>query len=95
MQQRTLGPLGPTSILTLGGGGLGQLWGETTRDECVATVREAVDGGIDLLDMAPRYGDGEGEEVVGAAFGRQMPSHVRVTTKCFVGTEINQLDFKL
>ncbi len=85
MQQRTLGPLGPTSILTLGGGGLGQLWGETTRDECVATVREAVDGGIDLLDMAPRYGDGEGEEVVGAAFGRQMPSHVRVTTKCFVG----------
>lgn len=85
MQQRTLGPLGPTSILTLGGGGLGQLWGETTRDECVATVREAVDGGIDLLDMAPRYGDGEAEEVVGAAFGRQMPSHVRVTTKCFVG----------
>ena len=73
MQQRNLGPLGPTSILTLGGGGLGQLWGETTRDECVATVREAVDGGIDLLDMAPRYGDGEAEEVVGAALGGQMP----------------------
>ena len=85
MQQRTLGPLGPVSILTLGGGGLGQLWGQTTRAECVATVRAAADAGINLFDMAPRYGDGEAEEVVGEAFGGKLPDGAKVTTKCFVG----------
>ena len=39
MNRRILGPLGPVSALTLGGGGLGMLWGATTFDECVATVR--------------------------------------------------------
>ena len=85
MQQRTLGPLGPVSVLTLGGGGLGQLWGETTRAECVATVREAWDSGITLYDMAPRYGDGEAEAVMGEAFGGKLPEGAMVTTKCFVG----------
>ncbi len=52
MDQDNLGPLGSVSCLTLGGGGLGQLWGRTDRDECVATLRAAVDGGIDLIDLA-------------------------------------------
>ncbi|MEM9359458.1 MAG: aldo/keto reductase, partial [Pseudomonadota bacterium] len=64
METRKLGQLWPVSVLALGGGGVGQLWGETTREECVATVRAAVDQGITLLDMAPRYGDGEAEVVV-------------------------------
>jgi len=85
MEQRTLGPLGPVSALTLGGGGLGHLWGETTRAECVATVKAAVDAGITLLDMAPRYGDGEAETVIGEAFGGRLPAGVRVTTKCLLG----------
>lgn len=85
MQQRSLGPLGAVSALTLGGGGLGHLWGETTREECVATVKAAVDAGITLLDMAPRYGDGEAETVVGEAFGGRLPAGVRVTTKCLLG----------
>ena len=55
METRTFGPLGPVSVLTLGGGGLGQVWGETTRDEAVATVRAAVDAGITLLDVAPGF----------------------------------------
>jgi aryl-alcohol dehydrogenase-like predicted oxidoreductase len=76
-----LGRLWPVSVLTLGGGGLGQLWGSTSREEAVATVREAVDAGITLLDLAPRYGDGEAECVVGAAFGGRLPSGIRVTTK--------------
>ena len=59
METRQLGGLWPVSALTLGGGGVGQLWGETTREECIATVREAVDLGITLLDMAPSYGNGE------------------------------------
>ena len=85
MRQRSFGKLGMVSALTLGGGGLGQVWGATTRDECVATVREAVESGVNLLDLAPTYGNGEAENVIGAAFEGVLPVGVRVTTKCRVG----------
>src|SRR5438067_3366634 len=82
MQQHSFGRLAPVSRLTLGGGGLGMLWGETTFEECVATVQAAVEAGISLLDLAPRCGDGKAEEVVGAAFAGRLPDGVRVTSKC-------------
>jgi aryl-alcohol dehydrogenase-like predicted oxidoreductase len=85
MNLHPFGSLSPVSTLTLGGGGLGMLWGETTFEECVATVRAAVDAGINLLDMAPRYGDGKAERVVGQAFGGRLPPGVRVTSKCNLG----------
>ncbi len=86
METRKLGNLWPVSALTLGGGGIGQLWGATTRAECVATTRAAVDAGITMLDMAYVYGDGEAESVVGKAFGGKLPEGVRVTTKCRLGS---------
>jgi aryl-alcohol dehydrogenase-like predicted oxidoreductase len=85
MQQHSFGGLWPVSALTLGGGGLGMVWGETTFDECVATVHDAVTAGITLIDLAPRYGDGKAEEVVGAAFDGRLPAGVRVTSKCNLG----------
>ena len=85
MHQHSFGPLPPVSTLTLGGGGLGMLWGETTVDECIATVHAAVAAGISLLDLAPRYGDGKAELVVGEAFAGRLPSGVRVTSKCNLG----------
>src|SRR5438128_1937248 len=45
MKTRAFGRLSPVSSLTLGGGGLGMLWGPTTFDECVATVHDAVAAG--------------------------------------------------
>lgn len=85
MEIRTLGRLWPVSALTLGGGGLGQVWGTTSRDEAVATVREAVSSGISLLDVAPSYGSGEAESVIGEAFGGHLPDGVRISTKHRVG----------
>ena len=85
MQQHDFGSLAPVSALTLGGGGLGMLWGETTFEECVATVHAAVASGITLFDLAPRYGDGKAEEVVGAAFAGRLPPGVRITSKCNLG----------
>jgi aryl-alcohol dehydrogenase-like predicted oxidoreductase len=85
MQQRSLGQLWPVSTLTLGGGGLGMVWGETTFEECVATVHDAVAAGINLVDLAPRYGDGKAEEVVGEAFAGRLPAGVRVTSKYNLG----------
>src|ERR687897_1312231 len=87
METRTLGNLWPVSALTIGGGGIGQVWGQTSRDESVATVHAAVDGGITLIDVAPSYGDGEAEEVVGEAFDGELPDGVRICTKYHAAEE--------
>jgi aryl-alcohol dehydrogenase-like predicted oxidoreductase len=81
----SFGSLFRVSTLTLGGGGLGMPWGQTTFEECVATVHAAVAAGINLLDLAPRYGDGKAETVVGEAFGGRLPHGVHVTSKCNLG----------
>ena len=85
MRQHAFGPLAPVSRLTLGGGGLGMLWGKTTFAECVRTVQDGLAAGITLLDLAPSYGDGKAEEVVGAALEGQLPAGVRVTSKVGLG----------
>jgi len=85
MEQRQLGNLWPVSALTLGGGGLGQIWGPTSREEAVATTKAAIDAGITLIDVAPMYGRGEAEAVIGEAFGGKLPAGVRITTKCQLG----------
>src|SRR5215471_21567001 len=87
MKSHPFGALAPVSTLTLGGGGLGMVWGATTFDECVATVHDAVAAGITLLDLAPRYGDGKAEDVVGTAFAGRLPAGVRVTSKCNLGEQ--------
>ena len=46
MKKRSFKPFGNISALTLGGGGLGQVWGETSREEAVATVNLAIEKGI-------------------------------------------------
>jgi aryl-alcohol dehydrogenase-like predicted oxidoreductase len=85
MQQNSFGKLPPVSVLTLGGGGIGMVWGETSFDECIATVHAAVAAGINLIDLAPRYGDGKAEQAVGEAFAGSLPDGVRVTSKCNLG----------
>ena len=85
MRQNSFGKLPSVSALTLGGGGLGMVWGETTFEECVATVHAAVAAGINWIDLAPRYGEGRAELVVGEAFAGRLPEGVRVTSKCNIG----------
>ncbi|MBV9488501.1 MAG: aldo/keto reductase, partial [Verrucomicrobia bacterium] len=36
-------------------------------ERCVATVRRALDAGLNLIDTAPNYEDGYSEQIVGAA----------------------------
>jgi len=48
-------------------------------------VREAWEAGITFFDVAPSYGRGEAEVVLGEAFGGRLPPGVRVSTKCAVG----------
>jgi aryl-alcohol dehydrogenase-like predicted oxidoreductase len=85
MRTQGLGDLFDVSRLTLGGGGIGQVWGSTSRDEAVATVRSAHEAGVNLFDMAPLYGSGEAETVMGLAFADGYPDDVHITTKCMLG----------
>lgn len=84
MHMSNLGRFGPVSRLTLGGGGIGQVWGPVSEDEAVATLRAAVDGGITLIDAAPGYKICEA--MIGRAFEGRLPQGVRVTTKHSLGT---------
>ena len=47
----------------------GWMWGGTDERESVATIRAALDQGINLIDTAPVYGFGVSEEIVGQAVG--------------------------
>lgn len=85
MRYTTLGPLDHISRFALGGGGLGQVWGETTRGEAVETMHAALDAGINLIDAAPIYGDFE--NVIADAFGGVLPDGVRITTKVMLGEQ--------
>lgn len=84
MKTATLGPIGEVSRLTLGGGGIGQGWGETSREEAIATIRLAVDSGITLIDTAPLYRNCE--VIIGETFEGRLPSGVRITSKCRLGS---------
>jgi aryl-alcohol dehydrogenase-like predicted oxidoreductase len=83
MRTQQLGPFAEISRLVLGGGGLGQLWGETNPEEAKATVHAALDAGINLIDTAPSYRFCEA--VIADTFAGALPAGVRITTKCQLG----------
>jgi aryl-alcohol dehydrogenase-like predicted oxidoreductase len=94
MDNATLGPFENVSRLTLGGGGLGLVWGESTAEEAVATVHAAMTAGFTLIDTAPMYG--ACEAIIGSAFGGALPAGVRITTKCQLGQpEVGSVATKL
>ncbi len=47
----------------------GWMWGGTDESASVATIRAALEQGINLIDTAPVYGFGVSEEIVGQALG--------------------------
>jgi aryl-alcohol dehydrogenase-like predicted oxidoreductase len=64
----------------------GWMWGGTDEAESVATIRAALDHGINVIDTAPAYGFGRSEEIVGKAVAEgRLRSQVVIATK--VGLE--------
>ncbi|VVE34850.1 aldo/keto reductase [Pandoraea fibrosis] len=58
----------PVSRIGLGTWAIGgAMWGGSDDAESIATIRSAVERGINLIDTAPVYGFGHSEEVVGRA----------------------------
>jgi aryl-alcohol dehydrogenase-like predicted oxidoreductase len=68
MKQRTLGSAGPSiSAVGLGCMSFSDVYGIADDDESIATVRRALDLGMNHLDTSDMYGAGHSEEVVGRA----------------------------
>ncbi|MFF5899580.1 aldo/keto reductase [Streptomyces argenteolus] len=79
MQYRTLGRTGvQVSTLVLGAMNFGAI-GRTTQDEATAIVDAALEAGINVIDTADMYGDGESEEMVGKALAGRRDDIVLAT----------------
>lgn len=85
MEKRHLGESGlHVSVVALGTwamGGTVEAWGHVDDRESNASIHQALDCGINLIDTAPIYGLGHSEEIVGKAVqGRR--EEVILATKC-------------
>lgn len=79
MQYRTLGRTGvQVSTLVLGAMNFGAI-GRTTQDEATAIIDAALEGGINLIDTADFYSNGESEEMVGKAIAGRREDIVLAT----------------
>ena len=87
MKKRRLGytdlnvsPIG-LGTWAIGGGGWSFGWGPQDDEESVATIRYALEQGVNWIDTAPVYGLGHSEEVVGKAI-KGLREKVIIATKC-------------
>jgi aryl-alcohol dehydrogenase-like predicted oxidoreductase len=67
MEYRTLGSTGVRVSTHCLGAMMFGAWGNTDVEACVRTISRALDGGINFVDTADVYSDGESEEIVGRA----------------------------
>ncbi len=79
MQYRNLGPAGvKISPLCLGTMMLGS-WGNPNHAECVRIIHKALDQGINFIDTANMYSDGEAERILGKALKGRREQAVLAT----------------
>lgn len=68
MEYRTLGNTGlQVSVLSFGASSLGSMFRDIDEYEGIRTVHEAIDSGINLIDVSPFYGLTKAESVLGRA----------------------------
>lgn len=65
----------------MGGGGWKFSWGNQDDADSVATIRRALDLGVNWIDTAPVYGTGHSEEVLGEAL-KGLSKRPIIATKC-------------
>ncbi len=83
MEYRELGRTGlKVSPLSFGGAPLGGMYGTIEEPEAIASVRHAIDAGINLVDTSPYYGPLHSEVLLGKALGDGWRRRVYLATKC-------------
>ncbi len=83
MERRVLGSSGArleVSAVGLGCMGMSEFYGPRDEDESIATIRRALELGVDLIDTADMYGFGHNERLVGRAI-EDRRERVVVATK--------------
>lgn len=81
MRYRNLGTTGvKVSEVCLGAMMFGA-WGNTDHDDCIRIVDAALDAGVNFIDTADVYGEGESEEILAKAL-RGRRDDVVLATKC-------------
>jgi aryl-alcohol dehydrogenase-like predicted oxidoreductase len=82
MRRRTLGKSGlQVSSLGLGCMAMTTLYGPVDEAEAIATIREALDSGIDFLDTADAYAEGRNEELLRRALADGYRAKAVIATK--------------
>ncbi len=82
MKQKALGKSGLlVSDLSFGASSLGGVFHEVDETEAIATVQAALDAGVTYFDVAPAYGGGRAEIVLGKALKGVDRSRFRLSTK--------------
>ncbi|WP_368507459.1 aldo/keto reductase [Bradyrhizobium lupini] len=61
----------------------GWMWGGTDETESIATIRTAINRGVNVIDTAPAYGFGHSEELVG-----QAPAEGNLRTRVVIATKV-------
>jgi aryl-alcohol dehydrogenase-like predicted oxidoreductase len=80
MEQRTLGRDGlVVSAIGLGCMGMSEFYGPRDEDEAIATIRRALDLGVNFLDTADMYGPFTNERLVGRAIAGRREAVVLAT----------------
>lgn len=81
MQRRSLGQTNTTvSAIGLGCMGMSEFYGPRDDEQSLATLKTALDLGVDFFDTADMYGDGHNEELIGG-FLRGRRDQVTLATK--------------
>src|SRR3982751_3341327 len=81
MEMRTLGRTGvQVSPLCLGAMNFGA-WGNSDHDDSIRIIHRALDAGINIIDTADVYSQGESEEIVGKALDGGRRDDIFLATK--------------
>ena len=67
----------------------GQQWGDVNEKDSIDAIRAMIDGGVNLVDTAPIYGNGHSEGVVGKALENGYREKVFLATKFSISNDEN------
>jgi aryl-alcohol dehydrogenase-like predicted oxidoreductase len=81
MERRQLGCTGVSVSKFCLGAMMFGAWGNPDHDESIRIIRAALDAGVNFVDTADVYGQGESEEIVGKALGGGRRDDVILATK--------------
>ncbi|GAM74859.1 putative aldo/keto reductase [Vibrio ishigakensis] len=61
---------------------IGGTWNNVSDEESIKSIKAAIDTGINFFDVAPVYGKGHAETVLGQALKNESRDKIIIATKC-------------